>query len=158
MIWSQRDFGPMLIAERKTQVYQRTDGGDGKGPGSKGADGKEKKQNQPRSDTPRKAWNMAIPIVLLVFFIFYLLVQTGDDGTGTQDFMDKIEASDSYAALLWGTMAAANLSLLLYLVQIVQNGELIIPTVATLKAYFAKDDESDESIGAPMVTTVREVV
>ena len=31
LIFSQRDFGPMLIAERKTQVYQRTDGGDGAG-------------------------------------------------------------------------------------------------------------------------------
>ena len=29
LIATQRDFGPMLIAERKTEVYQRTDGGDG---------------------------------------------------------------------------------------------------------------------------------
>ena len=28
MIWAQRDFASMLIAERKTQVYKRTDGGD----------------------------------------------------------------------------------------------------------------------------------
>ena len=148
MIWSQRDFGPMLIAERKAQVYQRTDGGEGKGPGSKGADDDEKKENAPRPDTPKKAWNMAIPIVLLVFFIFYLLVQTGDDGSGTQDFMDKIEASDSYAALLWGTMAATSISLLLYLVQIVQHGELVLPSVAVAKSCFSKGEQLDDGDNA----------
>lgn len=60
-----------------------------------------------------------------VFFIFYLLVKTGDDGSGDQNLMDKIEASNSYTALLWGTMAAAIVSLLLYLLQIVQDGELV---------------------------------
>ena len=141
LIYSQRDFGPMLIAERKTQVYQRIDGGDGKGPASKHIEGGKKKENQPLEDTPNMAWNMAIPIVMLVFFIFFLLVKTGEDGSGEQDFMDKIESSDSYSALLWGTMAATAVTLLFYLLQVVQYGQLILPTWSVLKAMFGKSTE-----------------
>lgn len=54
----------MLIAERKTEVYQRTDGGDGKGLAS--TSGISSKQNQPREDTPKKWWNMVFPVLLLV--------------------------------------------------------------------------------------------
>lgn len=141
-IFSKRDFGPMLIAERKTQVYKRTDGGDGATARRIGnTDTEETKGNQPRLDTPKLAFNMAIPIVLLVFFIFYLLVKTGDDGSGEQSFMDKVESSDSYSALLWGTMAAALITLLLYLVQIVQDGSLVLPTVPVIMALFSKESE-----------------
>ena len=62
LIYSKRDFGPMLIAERKTQVYQRTDGGDGKGRNeSVGTTA-----NKPEDDTPQKYWNMILPVLLLV--------------------------------------------------------------------------------------------
>jgi hypothetical protein len=136
----------MLISERKTQVYQRTDGGDGAMTKHKLGDQEEnEKENKPRPDTPKLAYNMAVPIVLLVFFIFYLLVKTGDDGSGTQSFMDKIEDSNSYAALLWGTMAAANLTLLFYLVQFVQSGRLVLPTVTVIKALFSKEAEQSSS-------------
>ncbi|CAB9499323.1 Inherit from COG: Na H antiporter [Seminavis robusta] len=144
LIFSKRDFGPMLIAERKTQVYERTDGGDGKGKGDN--ESMEAKENQPRPDTPQRSWNMLIPIILLVFFIFYLLVRTGDDGTGEQTFLNKIENSNSYSALLWGTMAAAILSGLMFLFQTVQDGELVLPTWPVIKALFfgMPDTNADE--------------
>ena len=134
----------MLIAERKTQVYQRTDGGDGSGTGNSYGIGPEDQEeqvgeNKPRPDTPTKAWNMLIPILLLVFFIFYLLVKTGDDGSGDQSFMDKIEESNSYASLLWGTMAAANISTLLYMFQIVQDSEFVLPTWPVIKGLFSRN-------------------
>jgi hypothetical protein len=62
-----------------------------------------------------------------VFFIFYLLIKSGDDGSGDQSIMDKIESSDSYQALLWGTMATALCTLIMYSVQIVKDGELVSP-------------------------------
>ena len=124
LIYSKRDFGTMLLAERKTQVYKRTDGGDGKGK-SDSTEGS--KANQPEEDTPLKSWNMVLPVLLLVFFIFYLLVKTGESDGEDQSLMDKIEASDSYQALLWGTMAAAVCTLLLYSVQIVQDGDVLSP-------------------------------
>jgi Na+/H+ antiporter NhaC len=112
LIYSKRDFGSMLVAERKTQVYLRTDGGDGKG---KGAMSEATKENAPEEDVPLRSWNMIAPVLLLVFFIFYILVQTGDEEGVSQSFMDKIESSDSYQALLWGTMGTAVCTMLFLL-------------------------------------------
>jgi Na+/H+ antiporter NhaC len=145
-ILSCRDFGPMLIAERKTQVYKRTDGGDGARRSGE-TESLEQKENAPREDTPKKAWNMFIPIILLVFLIFLLLVKTGDDGSGTQDFMDKIENANSYTALLWSTMGAAIITGLFFLVQITQNGVLVLPiTLPIIKGLFlGVSDNTDET-------------
>ena len=62
-IFFERDFVTMLIAERKTMVYKRTDGGDASNSGSAGGMGSE---NEPRKDQPLKSWNMFVPIFLLV--------------------------------------------------------------------------------------------
>ena len=70
LIWSQRDFATMLIAERKTEVYQQKDGGAGKGLAS--ASGVEK-HNQPEEETPKRSWNMFVPVLLLVSFVLDLL-------------------------------------------------------------------------------------
>jgi Na+/H+ antiporter NhaC len=66
LIYTGRDMGPMLVAERKTRVYRRTDGGPGrlKGPGGGHIEGSE--GNEPRKDTPYFSWNMILPVLLLV--------------------------------------------------------------------------------------------
>ena len=99
LIAFQRDFGPMLLAERQVRVYDRTDGGPNKGKADEMEGGE---QNQPREDQPLLAWNMLFPVIILVVLIFVALVESGDDGSGTQSFMDKIENSNSYVALLYG--------------------------------------------------------
>jgi len=131
LIFSQRDYGPMLVAERKVRVYDRTDGGPGKGKAEQ-LEGSE--NNQPEDDQPLLMHNMLIPIVILVFFIFYLLVQTGTDPSTDQTFMEKIESSDSYEALLLGTMATALLTIVFYLLQITipGTGKLAWPTLSNL--------------------------
>jgi Na+/H+ antiporter NhaC len=63
LIFAQRDFGPMLIAERKTEVYKRTDGGDGSASGTGAAFGEE---NKPPADQALRSWNFFFPITLLV--------------------------------------------------------------------------------------------
>jgi len=119
----QRDFGPLLIAERRTQVYKRTDGGDGRGPGgSIGSD-----HNAPHEGTPQKWWNMLFPISILVFLILWILVQSGDDGTGQLSFIQKLQQADSYSSLLWGTMGAALIAYLFYMIQFKKDGELVLP-------------------------------
>ena len=125
-----RDMGPMLVAERKARVYDVTDGGDGKG---RSSEGEGKDSNQPEDDTPTKSYNVTIPVLLLIFFIFWLLVQTGTIEGVEQSFMDKIEASDSYLALLWGTMVTVWCTIILYLLQIVQDGCLVWPTFTIMK-------------------------
>lgn len=121
----KRDFGPMLVAERKTIVYDRKDGGDSKG---NQMDESYEKLLEPAEDTPTRVWNFFVPVFFLIFFIFYILVDFGDDGSGTQSIRDKIESSDSYVALLWGTMAAALVAMLFYMIQFKKGGEMASPT------------------------------
>jgi len=155
LIYAQRDFGTMLIAERKTEVYKRTDGGDGSTSDQAGGLGD---GNHPREDQPLLVWNMAIPIVLLIFLIFWCLVQTGDDGSGDQTFMDKIERSDSYAALLWSTMGTALISMIFYLVQITRSGKIIIPDMQAMKELYMSEKAKleDPSPKARSVMSLRD--
>lgn len=70
VILSGRDFGPMLIAERLTRVYGRTDGGPG---AAIDLDGNAfVSQNAPKPDTPCKWWNMAFPIVMLIIYVRFI--------------------------------------------------------------------------------------
>jgi hypothetical protein len=64
LIFSERDFGSMLIAERKTRVYQRSDGGDGAGMLTEEVE--EENPNKPRKDQPLRSWNMVFPVLMLV--------------------------------------------------------------------------------------------
>ena len=109
----------MLIAERKTQVYKRTDGGDGQTHGT----GLGEKRNQPEENTPGRIWNMIIPICVLVILIIHLLIETGTDPSVEQTLIDKMQASDSYSALLYGTMAAVLLTMIMYHLQFKTDGE-----------------------------------
>lgn len=144
----------MLIAERKVRVYQRKDGGDGKG---KASEFEEKAENQPKEDTPLRSWNMILPVLLLIFFIFYLLVKSGEAEGEDQNIMDKIEMSDSYVALLWGTMAAAICTLLVYMIQTVKGGEFIFPLSGFIEIFsnmFSRDP-IDEDV--PMARSLMSV-
>ena len=90
IIGFQRDFGLMLIAERKVRVRGRTDGGEGKlGDGVEGADDLGGNENKPRDDIPKRTFNMLVPVLLLIFFIFFLMIRTGNDGSGDQSFTEK---------------------------------------------------------------------
>lgn len=116
VILSGRDSGPMLVAERLNRIYGRTDGGAGKALAVDG--GALVSHNEPAPDTPCRWWNMAFPICMLVAYIFYLLVYTGKDPENpNQTFLDIMEGSDSYAALLWGTMAGALTSTAFFFIQ-----------------------------------------
>jgi Na+/H+ antiporter NhaC len=64
LIFSQRDFGTMLVAERKTRVYQRSDGGDGAGMSTEELE--LSNPNKPRKDQPLRSWNMVFPVLILV--------------------------------------------------------------------------------------------
>jgi len=129
LIATQRDYGPMLIAERKVRVYDRTDGGPGavnSGTTEAGTPNK----NEPREDQPLLLHNMLIPIVVLIILVFLLLVNTGTVAGEDQSFLEKIEGGDSYTALLYGAMGTAWITIILYLLQITIPGTrtLVWPT------------------------------
>ena len=145
LIGFQRDMGPMLVAERKARVYSITDGGEAAGRGGGIEDG-----NKPLEDTPKKSWNMIFPVLLLIFLIFWLLIQTGTIEGESQTFMEKIENSDSYSSMLFGTMGAVWCTIVFYLLQIVRDGHIIIPKCGDLKlllfARFMHREEDDEDL------------
>jgi hypothetical protein len=62
-----------------------------------------------------------------------------------QNLMDKIEGSDSYSSLLWGTMAAVVITMIFYLVQPVKDGESLAPwDVAAWKDILLPGKEKEE--------------
>ena len=73
--------------------------------------------------------------------------------------MDKVKSSDSYVALLDGTMATVLITVLFYLVQFKKDGNLVLPhwkSFFTLCAKHANKDDVDE-VPVPIVI-VREAV
>ncbi|GBG26055.1 Malate-2H+/Na+-lactate antiporter [Hondaea fermentalgiana] len=121
----QRDFGPMLVAERKVFISGRTDGGEGAFDGAAGLTN----DIQPKKGVPRYAYNMLLPIAVLVLLVFWVLVTTGRSASDADaDFLTVIQNSDSYSALLIGTVGAAVCAMVLYMLQFVKNGHLAIPT------------------------------
>jgi Na+/H+ antiporter NhaC len=161
-----REWGPMLLAERKVIVYGRTDGGPGGAQKAGGDSEKEVSKNAPSPDTPECSWNMLVPIIMLIFYIFYLLMQTGlavaPAGAG---FLDIMANADSYSALLWGTIGAALTSLLFYMLQYKKDGVLVRPTKETFLPNFITkrltkksdtddndDNEADKSAPRPLMT------
>lgn len=135
MTLAARDFGPMLIAERKVQVYGRKDGGDGS---QEDVGDLDDGGNSPDEGTPLRWYNMIVPLVLLIFFIFYMLVATGTTGEPGQTFSDKIQNADSYLGLLVATMATALCMLPFYYVQLIQDGKGVKPTPEVLKTMWSE--------------------
>jgi Na+/H+ antiporter NhaC len=127
LIATQRDYGPMLIAERKVRVYDRTDGGPGAASGGKS---EHSKQNEPKEDQPLLMHNLLLPIVVWIILVFVILVNSGTVAGEDQSFIDKIEGGDSYVALLYGTMGTVWITMILYLLQITipGTGKLALPT------------------------------
>lgn len=144
IILSGREWGPMLVAERKVRIFGRTDGGEG----STNEPGLEESAINPEPDVPRKWWNMVIPLLTLVFLIIYLLIMTGSDGSGTQSIDDMIQNADSYLSLLLATFATAMVMLLLYSIQFIHEGEIVPPlpkyVIGYIKALCSKPETEKE--------------
>lgn len=150
LIVSGRDFGAMLIAERKVRAYGRTDGGDGSREKVESNDD----ANQPEEDTPKRWYNMIIPLLLLIFFIFYMLVSTGTDGSPNQSFTNKIQNADSYLGLLVSTMAVSLCMLLLFHLELIQDGKILLATPSVLKKVwqqYRQPSENSESFIRPLM-------
>jgi len=133
-------------------VYGRTDGGDGTQEDVKKVDDD---GNAPQEGTPKHWYNMIVPLILLIFFIFYLLVESGSDGSSNQSFTDKIANADSYYALLIATMATALCMLPFYYMQLIQNGKTLLPTPSVLKniwQQYRQPSEDSDSFIKPLIT------
>lgn len=152
LIGFQRDMGPMLVAERKCVVDRRTDGGDGAFKFSKALSS----LTAPLSDTPPILANMLVPIALLVTMILVVMVNIGIEGSESENpsVREIFENTDSYLGLMFGSFAAALISLLFFALQFKMNGALTIPNFAAffrssspqIHAKVDYHDSDDESV------------
>ena len=128
-----RDYGPMLIAERKVFIYGRTDGGDGREERSKN-----EVSNKPKPDTPKLWYNMAIPIILLITFLLLGTIVVSNEVGVKQTIREKINNSDSNKVILIGTVSTTICVIPLYLFQFVKDGVLYLPGPSALRLFWIK--------------------
>lgn len=141
LIFTGRDFGPMLNAEvraRETGEVSRRD--------SSGSEEDTLKHFQPLKDIIPKSYNALIPILVLVIGVILGLFYTGHDAEiwndESQGFFTKLSTiignSDSYAALLWASLSAVTVAILMTLAQGMMSLLRVMDTmVHGFKAMFA---------------------
>lgn len=150
LIWSKRDFGPMLKAENKAIS------GDEAAFGSS-ASGVDSDEFEPVTTTKVRAVNAVLPVIIIVFGTLAGLVYTGvtswrsefsvlglaenipffeglaiaDPGSvsGVQKIGAIIGAANSYSALLWASMAALFVAVLLTVSQRIMSLKDTMETV-----------------------------
>tara|TARA_Y100000310_G_scaffold339390_1_gene431900 strand:+ start:1076 stop:2734 length:1659 start_codon:yes stop_codon:yes gene_type:complete len=88
----ERDFGPMLQAERRAKSEGTIDKG--------GPEPADSQDNMAKEDIPHRAINAALPILLLVVSVLGGLYATGEGDS----WREIVGSADSYKALLWGSL------------------------------------------------------
>ncbi|MCH7976711.1 MAG: Na+/H+ antiporter NhaC family protein [Bacteroidetes bacterium] len=126
----RRDFGPMLKAERRArttgQLFE---------PGSQIAAAEaESSALEPPEGKPHRVWNAAVPILTLIVVVLGGLYVTGrsvvlEDG-GSLSLRNIISVADSYKAMLWGSLAAVIVAVLLSL------GQRILTLTQAMEAWY----------------------
>ncbi|GBG33712.1 Hypothetical Protein FCC1311_099352 [Hondaea fermentalgiana] len=138
LILAKREYGPMLVAERKVRVTGRRDGGDG---GNK-ASREMNLQNKPKENQPLRAFNMLVPVFFLVFFILFVFIRTGVDSAGEgASASDVFMNADSYSGLLFGTFAASIVAALFYQFQFKDGDNVTFPSIGGIKNAFSGAEE-----------------
>lgn len=132
LIFSKRDFGPMLKAERRA----RTTGQVSRTENSKGGN-QILSHFQPISGIPIRATNAIIPVVVLIIGVLWGLLATGwSDETwdnSSLGFFQKLSQtigdSDSYKALLWASLSAVSIAIILTVGRRIMN---VVDTIETM--------------------------
>jgi Na+/H+ antiporter NhaC len=114
VIIMNRDFGPMLTAERRA-----FSGGGALRPGSMPASDTSLEALQPAKDAPRKWYNAAIPVVTVIIVALFGLYITGSSGleAGERSLTNIIGGADPFAALIWASFAGSAIAIILVVTQ-----------------------------------------
>jgi Na+/H+ antiporter NhaC len=114
VIFMNRDFGPMLTAERRA-----FSGGGALRPGSMPASDTSLEALQPAKDAPRKWYNAAIPVIMVIIVALFGLYITGSSGleAGERSLTNIIGGADPFAALIWASFAGSAIAIILVVTQ-----------------------------------------
>ncbi len=114
-IISKRDFGSMLVAERRA-----VSGGGVHRPGAQLAADMEGELGSPPDGAPSRWWNGVIPVIAVVVTVVAALLWTGTRGlaeagvTGFQETSRYIlDNTDAFSALLWGSLLGCTVAIAL---------------------------------------------
>ncbi|MEM1362977.1 MAG: Na+/H+ antiporter NhaC family protein [Pseudomonadota bacterium] len=101
--FSGRDFGPMLVAERRARSEGLLSGTDSH-PGETKAEADER---LPNPDKPKRAMNAILPVAVLVIGTFIGLIITGRDGLEPGAALHEVIGnSDPFVAMMWASLIA----------------------------------------------------
>jgi len=109
VVWTGRDFGPMLTAEQRA----RSTGEVAPPVTSKALIEEDSRQLDPPDDRPHRAINALLPIGVLVATVVVGLFVSGEGDT----IRDIIGSADPYQSLLWGSLLGVVTAAILTLVQ-----------------------------------------
>jgi Na+/H+ antiporter NhaC len=109
---SGRDWGPMLAAERRARTGELT------AATSQPLADYESTGLAPDDETPRRWWNAAVPVILVVTTTFVGLYVTGREsltaeGATSFSLSNVIGASDPFTVLLWASLVGVTSSIVL---------------------------------------------
>jgi len=109
-----RDFGPMLRAERRARTT-----GEVSRPGAHvGESPEEAREREPKAGKPQRALNAIVPVLVLVLGTFVGIYVTGAQGSEPDaSLRDIIGNGDSYTAMIWASLLAVVVALLMTLAQ-----------------------------------------
>lgn len=133
LLWTGRDFGPMLAAERRA-----ASGGGLFRPGAQLAMDTSAELAEAPEGTPLRWWNGALPVLTVVVTVVIGLVYTGyrhlpDDAPATLSAI--LGAADPFSTLLWGSLLGCVVAVLLAVSQrIVTLAQAIAAWTGGLKA------------------------
>lgn len=113
LILSKKDFGPMFHAEKRAQEEGQAN--------IDLAESEEIKSLEPEEHAPKRAFNAIIPVLVLIFGTLAGLWVTGFDAAIWEDkstgFWNRVSGiignADSYKALLWSSLSALAIGILL---------------------------------------------
>ncbi|SHF51537.1 Na+/H+ antiporter NhaC [Modicisalibacter ilicicola DSM 19980] len=114
VVWSGRDFGPMLKAER------RAIGGDLQhSPLGKRETTVEEADIPTKPGVPSRAWNAIVPMLVLAGITLGGIYITGLEALGPGDhaLRDIFGEGDSFSAMMWGSLAGCLVAVILTLAQ-----------------------------------------
>ncbi len=115
LLWTGRDFGPMLAAERRASA------GDGLfRPGAQLAADTESGLMDAPDGTPLRWWNGGLPVIAVVVTVLIGLVYTGLQGLEPDDprTMSRILGNaDPFNTLLWGSLVGCVVAVVLAVTQ-----------------------------------------
>ena len=128
--WMDRDFGPMLTAERRARTT-----GDVLRPGSQPAVDLTESTNSGSGIVPPRWYNGFVPILTILTVGLIGLYMTGTsaleaEGRFSYSVTDIISKSDSYSALLWASLSGCLVAILLTV------GQRIMKLTETVDAWF----------------------